>query len=167
MTDRLKRCKSRSSSRGNVFYASLVGLGFLSATMVGALIADAKSSTTFDHPTYSSSIAMSADNKLVWSVNPADGSVSVIRTDTNSLIKNIKVGQEPQSIALDPDNDFAYVANAAGSNVTVVKIVNPNPDEFQAEVDRQLTTGSEPWNIVVSPDGRRVFVATAGKTRSP
>jgi YVTN family beta-propeller protein len=146
-----------------------VGVGFLSAIVVGVLFADTKSSTTFNHATYSSPIAISADNKLVWSVNPADNSVSVIRTDTNTLIKNINVGEEPQSVALDPDNDFAYVANAAGSSVTVIRIIKADPDAFQAEVDRlvgrdgRLTTGSEPWNIVVSPDGRRVFVANSGQ----
>ena len=124
---------------------------------------------SFNHPTYSSPIALSADNKLVWSVNPADNSVSVIRTDTNSLIENIKVGSEPQSVALDPAGTFAYVADAAGSDVTVIQITNSNPSTFQAQVDPHagkqghLTTGSEPWNIVVSPDGKRVFVANSGQ----
>src|SRR5205814_10271289 len=122
----------------------------------------------FTHPTYSSPIALSRDNKLVWSVNPADNSVSVIRTDTNTLVKNIKVGKEPQSVALDPHDHFAYVADAAGSDVTVIKIVNRCPDTFQADVDwhagkhGHIKTGSEPWNIVASPDGKRIFVANSG-----
>ncbi len=62
---------------------------------------------TFNHPTYSSPIVISADNKLLWPVNPADDSVSVIFTGTNTVIGKIKVGKEPQSVAVDPDNKFA------------------------------------------------------------
>ena len=69
----------------------------------------------FTQPTYSSPIALSADDRLVWSVNPGDDSVSVIRTDTNTVLRTIKVGDEPQSVALDPNNTLAFVANAAGS----------------------------------------------------
>ena len=47
-------------------------------------------------PTNSSPIAMSLDGKLVWSVNPGDDSVSVIRTDQNKVVKKIKVGDEPR-----------------------------------------------------------------------
>jgi YVTN family beta-propeller protein len=126
-------------------------------------------SAHFDKPTYSSPIAMSADNRLVWVVNPDDDSVSVIRTDTNTVIKKIDVGDEPQSIALDPSDRFAYVANAAASTVTVIRIANSDPDDFEARVARrvgrngQLVTGAEPWNIVASPDGKRIFVANSGQ----
>ena len=112
---------------------------------------------------------MSADNTLVWSVNPGDDSVSVIRTDTNALITNIKVGDEPQSVALDPGNKFAYVANAAGSSLTVIKVNSANPASFSAAVltipgkGKQILTGAEPWNVVTSPNGKRVFVANSGQ----
>ena len=48
-------------------------------------------------PTYSSPIAMSADGKLVWSVNPDDDSVSVIRTDQNKAIKKITSRSTPSA----------------------------------------------------------------------
>ncbi|MBV8454860.1 MAG: YncE family protein, partial [Deltaproteobacteria bacterium] len=139
-----------------LFYAALiVPLALL--TLIGSTSAAAI------HPTYSSPIALSADNKLVWSVNPADNSVSVIRTDINKLIKNIKVGLEPQAVALSPNGNFAYVADAAGNDVTVVRIVKSDPKAFQAYVYRYITTGAEPWNIVVAPNGKYVFVANSGQ----
>src|SRR6516165_2188029 len=139
-----------------LFYAALI-LPLAVLTLLGSTSAAAI------HPAYSSPIALSADNKLVWSVNPADNSVSVIRTDTNKLITNIKVGLEPQAVALDPAGAFAYVADAAGSDVTVVQIVNSSPSAFQAFVVQHITTGAEPWNIVVSPDGKYVFVANSAQ----
>jgi YVTN family beta-propeller protein len=118
---------------------------------------------TFDHPTYSSTIALSADNKLVWSVNTADNSVSVISTASNSVITTIAVGKEPQSVALDPENRYAFVANAADSSVTVINMEDSDPRSFHAAVQSVLTTGAEPWDIVASPDGRRIFVANSSQ----
>ena len=123
----------------------------------------------YDHPTYSSPIAISANDKLIWAVNPGDDSVSVIRPDNNTRLAKIGVGDEPQSVALTPDNQYAYVANAAAGTVTVIKINDPLWGTFSAVVDTsvgsngQLTTGAEPWNIVCSPDGKRVFVANSGQ----
>ena len=87
-------------------------------------------------PTNSSPIAMSLDGKLVWSVNPADDSVSVIRTDRDSVVAKIKVGDEPQSVALDPAGRYAYVANTAGSSLTVIRITNATPGRFRAKFTR-------------------------------
>jgi YVTN family beta-propeller protein len=124
----------------------------------------------FTKPTYSSPIALSQNNALLWVVNPDDDSVSVIRTDTNAVLRKITVGDEPQSVAVDPSNTFAYVANAADNAVTVIRIFNATPGAgFDARVDTtvgqggKLTTGAEPWNVVISPDGARVLVANSGQ----
>jgi YVTN family beta-propeller protein len=123
----------------------------------------------FDMATYSSPIAMSRSGRLVWAVNPADDSVSVIRTDTNRVVAKIPVGHEPQSVALSPNDKFAYVANAAAGTVTVIRVKDADPDHWQSELDEgsgatgALTTGAEPWNVVASPDGRRVFVANSAQ----
>lgn len=120
-------------------------------------------------PTWSSPIAISLDGKLVWTVNPSSDSVSVIRTDTNRVVGKVTVGNEPQSVALDPAGRYAYVANTADSSITVIRIVNGTPGRFSAKVDPKfgpkgrITTGAEPWDVVASPDGLRVFVSNSGQ----
>jgi YVTN family beta-propeller protein len=114
-------------------------------------------------PTYSSPIAINTNDHLIWSVNPSDNSVSVIRPDQNTVLAKISVGKEPQSVALTPDNQYAYVANAAGNSVTIILISDPAWGTFSASVVTNLTTGAEPWNIVCSPDGKKVFVANSGQ----
>jgi YVTN family beta-propeller protein len=123
----------------------------------------------FSAPTYSSPIALSADGKFVWSVNPGADTVSVIYTKTNKVIGKVKVGDEPQSVALDPNNRYAFVANAASGTVTVIRIRRASARRFRAAPDRragkrgQILTGAEPWNVVSSPDGRRVYVANSAQ----
>ncbi len=118
---------------------------------------------TWNRPTYSSPIAINPNDRLIWVVNPSDDSVSVIRPDNNTRLAKIAVGDEPQSIALTPDNQYAYVANAAAGTVTIIRISDPAWGTFSASVVGTLTTGAEPWNIVTSPDGLRVFVANSGQ----
>ncbi len=131
--------------------------------------APAEAAKRFKTPTNSSPIVLSADGKLLWSVNPDNDSVVAINTKTNSVLKTINVGEEPSQIAVDPRNDYVYVANAADASVTVIRILNANPKRFKAKVARNLgtkgtfTTGSEPTNIVASPDGRRVYVSNSSQ----
>lgn len=153
---------------GWVLAAALLAGGPAVAAEPGAAAgqeAEAAAEAVFHRATYSSPIALSADDKLVWSVNPSDGSVAVINAVTHALLTKVRVGggNEPQSVAVDPTNKFAYVANAAAGHVAVIKIVNANPAAFAAAVEKVIKTGAEPWNVVISPDGKRVFVANSAQ----
>ena len=129
-------------------------------------LAPPSSARRYSGPTNSSPITLSADGKWVWSVNPGAGTVSVIYTKTNRVVATVRVGDEPQSVALDPNNRYAYVANAASGTVTVIRIRRASARRFSARRDRRrgtIRTGAEPWNIVISPNGRRVYVANSGQ----
>jgi YVTN family beta-propeller protein len=133
-------------------------LGCLAATLLLTTTASAASA-----PATSSPIAVSADSKLVWAVNPKANTVSVLRASNDKLLATIKVGKEPRAIAVDPQNRYAYVANAAGANVSVIRIRDARATHFRAAVVAGITTGAEPWNLVASPDGRRAYVANSAQ----
>lgn len=135
----------------------------LTGWILAATLPPAVRSQTYPRPTCSSPIAISLNDRLVWVVNPDDDSVSVIRPDTHTRLAKIPVGDEPQSVALTPNGQYAYVANAAGNSVTIIRINDPAWGTFSATVAATLTTGAEPWNLVTSPDGLRVFVANSAQ----
>ena len=141
-----------------------IGVAFLLAALL--LLPASASARRYSGPTNSSPIAMSANGKWVWSVNPGADNVSVIYTKTNKVVATVKTGDEPQSVALDPNNRYAYVANAAAGTVTVIRITRARAKRFRAGPLRRhgtIRTGAEPWNVVISPNGRRVFVANSGQ----
>ncbi|HYN88241.1 MAG TPA: YncE family protein, partial [Ardenticatenaceae bacterium] len=117
----------------------------------------------FAGPTTSSPIVLSQDKNFIWSVNPDDDSVSVISTRTDTEIERIQVGNEPQSVAVDPNNRFAYVANAAENTVSIIDIDVVSPELLDGQVVKTFRTGGEPWNVVISPNGKRVFVANSAQ----
>ena len=145
----------------------LIGLGALALLL--ALPAPAAAQRRFSTATTSSPISLSADGRLLWVVNPGADTVSVIGTRANRVLRTIGVGNEPQSVAVDPSNRYAFVANAADGTVTVIRIIRAHPNRFRARVHRRvgrrgaLLTGAEPWNVVASPDDRRIFVANSGQ----
>ncbi len=125
----------------------------------------------FDTPTTSSPIAMDVLKNLLWVVNPDDDSVSVIgNLDTNpQVVAKFNVGDEPQSVAIDTNDSNpaayrVYIANAADNGITIINVTNSSASSVTAVIeDLLLVTGAEPWNVVASPDGSRVFVANSGQ----
>jgi YVTN family beta-propeller protein len=146
----------------------IIGIGVTALALVLTAPASALAAT-FSAPTYSSPITMSADGRLIWVVNPGGDQVVVIGANSNRVLRRINVGDEPEGVAVDPNNRYAYVANTAEGTVSVIRISNPRPGNFRAGVARNLgrngkfLTGAEPWNIVSSTDGRRIYVANSSQ----
>ena len=147
---------------------SVIALAALAQTGIGSVTAIGEAGSAFDAPTNSSPIALDANKNLLWVVNPDDDKVTVIGNldATPSVIAQVSVGDEPQSIAIDTDASPAsyhvYVANAADDTVTVISVDNSSASSVTINsVKKTLATGAEPWNVVASPDGSRVFVANS------
>src|SRR5262245_1584583 len=73
----------------------------------------AKAQTNASSSTRSSPIAITSDNRFVWSVNPDNNSVSVfnVANGVNQKLVEISVGIEPWGVAITPDDAKVYVTN--------------------------------------------------------
>jgi YVTN family beta-propeller protein len=105
-------------------------------------------------PTFSTPLALTHDDRFLWVTNPNNNSVTLmeVANDANRKIKEIRVGQEPRSVAITPDDKKVYVANQVSGTVSVI-------DAVQQRVVRVIPVGTEPDGCALTPDGRRLFVA--------
>ena len=89
-----------------------------------------------------------------------DNAVAVISTATNTLIdtdpeadgvQHIPVGERPRGIAISPDGQEAYVANADDNTVSVI-------DTATKTVVATIAVGDEPQGVAFAPDGATAYV---------
>ena len=60
-----------------------------------------------------------------------------------------------------------YVADPVENGITILKVTASSASNVTAVVEVPLlVTGAEPWNVVATPDGSRVFVANSGRDQS-
>ncbi len=83
------------------------------------------------------------------------GSVSVINTDTNSVVATIPVHKQPYFIDVDADGRRAYVANSGSNTVSVI-------DLDQRREIGVAGTGEQPGLARVAPDMRTLVVTNRG-----
>jgi YVTN family beta-propeller protein len=165
------------SSIGVVTMCALAGSG-LESPPASASDQSADSSSRNRHrdepqiESRSSPIAITNDDKFVWSVNPDNNSVSVFRVanDANKKLAEIEVGEEPWCVAIKPededrdhhdrghkdkhhDDDEAkvYVTNMVSGTVSVI-------DPEKLHVIKTIKVGTEPFGCALSPDGRKLYV---------
>jgi len=123
--------------------------------VVGSQSVVVVSNISLDLPTQSSPIAIDETNRVVWTVNPDNNTVTMVDADNLSVIREVAVGKDPVSVALDSsgkawvtcrDSDEVYVLKSNGSLETRIA----------------FSLGSRPYGIVFTPDGSRGFVSAFG-----
>lgn len=109
-------------------------------------------------PTRSTTIALTSDEQRLVVVNREADSVSIIRVknangnDVANKIAEIGVGEEPRSVAVSPDDRFAFVTNAISGTVSVVNL-------RQNRVVKEMNMGTEPRSCALTADGSLLDVA--------
>jgi DNA-binding beta-propeller fold protein YncE len=89
---------------------------------------------------------------LVWTVNSAEGSISSIESGSNQESgAAIKVGGEPNSIAIAPNGKRAVVTNFLGDTATVVELATRTPVGT-------VTLPHPAERVAISPSGKVAYV---------
>src|SRR5262245_36889622 len=98
---------------------------------------------------------------------PVSGTVSVIDTASQTVVRTIEVGLHPTGMALSPSGDRLYVTNANSDTVSVVDTASDTVAKTvhvgQVGPGRVPVLGSSPNAVAVSADGRTIYVANASE----
>ena len=99
-------------------------------------------------PTGSDSIAATAKYDAVVAVNTDEGTISMVDLDTNK-VSELVVGAEPTRIARAGDRFFVTLRGERA--IAVIS------KDFK--VEKMIQTGAEPFGVVASENGARVYVS--------
>lgn len=109
---------------------------------------------------------------LAYVTNEGSGDLTIIDAATRKAVGTIKLGMRPRGIAASPDGKLLYVALSgspvAGPGVDETKLPPADKaadgitviDVATSRVLRVLRGISDPEQVAVSPDGRRLYVAS-------
>jgi YVTN family beta-propeller protein len=118
-------------------------------------------------------LALSPKGNFLYVANAGSDTVSVIDTHTDAVVETIACRPEARlpfgsgcnAIAVSPDGGTLYVANGTNNCVAVVHLGGKASDaearrrEGESSLAGLIPTGWYPGAILVSPDGKRLFVA--------
>ena len=106
--------------------------------------------------------------KFAYVTNRGDGTVSAytINSSTGSLSavpgSPFQAGIGPTSVAVDPSNRFAYVANLSGGSArghVSAYTINSSTGALSAIAGSPFKAGNTPYGVTVDPSGRFAYVA--------
>ena len=106
-------------------------------------------------------VAASPDGKWVYVTAETSNSVSMIDARTRRVIGNVLVDVRPRAVAFSPDARRAWVTAEIGGSLTVI---DTRAHRVIATIPLENNAG-KPVGVVVSRDGKHVFVANGATGR--
>jgi PQQ-dependent catabolism-associated beta-propeller protein len=108
-----------------------------------------------------SSCAQGPSGPLAYVSNERDGTISVIDTGADRVVGTINVGARPRGVRLSPDASRVYVALSTPSGKPYNKADNHIAaiDTASGEVVATYDVGSDPEQLAVSRDGKRLYAS--------
>lgn len=107
-------------------------------------------------PTHSTNIA--GDANAVYSVNPDSGTVASIDAQTMAKRWEVRVGNEPRTLAVGPDGRIWVTVQDED------KLVALNPADGSLSATIPLDYGSGPYGVVFTPDRAKGLVTLESKS---
>ena len=98
--------------------------------------------------------ATNPNGSQVWVPNYSSNTVSVISTNSNTVIANVAVGSSPYAVAINPQGTYAYVVNYSSNNVSVI-----NTSTYAVVATIGLSY-SQPEGIAINPQGTYAYVTS-------
>jgi DNA-binding beta-propeller fold protein YncE len=99
-------------------------------------------------------IAISADDKWVFTADQTKPELAVISTATNTVARRVGLSGLGYGGAVSPNLSSFLIAIPAANKVDVVDIAS-------MKVVRSITVGASPQEVLVSPDGKKAYVSCA------
>ena len=91
-------------------------------------------------------------NNNIYVANRDSGTVSVIDSTNNTLLRNVVVGSEPVALEFNPSNNNIYVANVVSNSVSMIENRNNT-------VSDTVNVNSLPIALEFNPSNGSVYVA--------
>jgi YVTN family beta-propeller protein len=104
------------------------------------------------NPSY---VAFDPNGPYAYVTNYGSGTVNVISTVSNAVVKTINVGTNPNGVAFNPNGTVAYVTNYGSGTVNVISVGSNS-------VINTITVGTNPASVVFNPMGTLAYVTNYG-----
>ncbi len=116
----------------------------------------------------------SSNSVSAYSIDPATGALASIDADgaTAGTQTSMATRSGPISIAITPDGQYAYVANAASNNISAYSIDATSGALTAIPADNSnlgsgvtyIAAGASPYSLSIDPSGTYLYAANAGST---
>jgi len=101
-------------------------------------------------------VAVSPDGKQLYVTSEGGGTVTVIDTASQKIVKSFSAGDRPRSVTFSADGSHAYVSSELGGQLIAIDTATRS----MVAKTRIAGANPKPMGLAVTPDGRAVFVST-------
>lgn len=100
-------------------------------------------------------VAFSPDGTVAFTVASDTKNGTFIEVDTREVLKTIDIGDYPNSVVADKNNEYFFVQDYIADQIIVVSIEDQ-------DIYKIITTANAPEKPTLTPDGTQLYIPTKG-----